>query len=276
MAHGTQIRAQRHSTSVTDSSTTPAGAQHTKQLQSTLRRAHVARINRDYAQTAILNRDIQRIASSMNFPLCKPVNVTVPYLSSAQHTPLGNIVNRMVRHTKHSAWEPQAIQAHIRIVSSSPLNVRRALERHANKHGMAQTRPPCYCDSAHMHIWQQGGTALRIGAHFALLPLTSTHEGMPVRSTDPLPCSSARSQPQAISGLHNLVRTLHLQHMYTTGALAAALPVESWNMHPYLRRRVRALADNITWMPACGWRARDKQCFLVSVNGGFGTKCDSF
>ena len=62
------------------------GAQHTKQLQSTLRQAHVAHRNRDYAQTAIPNRHIQRIASSMNIPVCKLVNVTSPYLSSAQRT----------------------------------------------------------------------------------------------------------------------------------------------------------------------------------------------
>ena len=60
------------------------GAQHTKQLQTTLRHAHIAQTKRDYAQTSLLNKDIQHIASNLNIALCRPVNITVPYLTAAQ------------------------------------------------------------------------------------------------------------------------------------------------------------------------------------------------
>ena len=59
------------------------GAQHTKQLQTTLHRAHIARTNRDYAQTAVLNKDIQRIASNLNIPADQSTSL---YRASQQHS----------------------------------------------------------------------------------------------------------------------------------------------------------------------------------------------
>ena len=77
-------------------------AQHTKQLHTTLRQAHITCTNRDYAQAAILNKDIERITSRLNIPLCKQVNVTVPYLTSSQRT---SKIKNMIRSTHLSSWE---------------------------------------------------------------------------------------------------------------------------------------------------------------------------
>ena len=115
-------------------SSKPPGAQHTKPLQTTLRQAHVARVNRDYARAAMLQKDIQRIATQRNIPLCRPVSVTFPYITPSQRSSVATIVNHMVRRTTYSAWERQALRAHIRIVSSAPVNVRRAFERPSNTH----------------------------------------------------------------------------------------------------------------------------------------------
>ena len=130
------------------------GAQHTKQLQTTLRQAHIAQTNTDCAQTALLNQDIQRIASNLNIPRCRPVNITVQYLTTAQRHTISRLINNMIRHTQHSLWEHKAIRTHIRIASSSPLNVCRTFERRSNKQERVTTRPHWYRSSAHLHIWQ--------------------------------------------------------------------------------------------------------------------------
>ena len=79
--------------------------------------------------------------------------------------------------------------------------------------------------------------------HFAVDDYTRRHATAKHRPAAVLWCTVRQ---RAISSLHNLARTLHVQHMYTTSALAVALPVESWDTHPCLCRRVRALTNNIT------------------------------
>ena len=191
-------------------SSKPPGTQHTKQLQTTLRQAHVACVNKDYARAAMLQKYIQRIASQLNVPLCRLVNVTIPYITPGQRSSVATIINKMVRQTKYSAWERQAVRAHIRIVSSAPLNVRRAFERPSNTHEKAPTRPHCFCTPERLPTWAQAGTVRNVGGHYAFLPVHILHNGAPLRGTDPLPCSSAKSRQRAVTGLLDLARTLHV------------------------------------------------------------------
>ena len=152
---------------------TVPGAQHTKQLHTTLRPAHIARVNRHFARAAVLSRDVQRIATHLNNPLCRPVNVTVPYITPTQRSQATQLISTMVRATDLTSWERRAARAHIRVVASAPLNTRRAFERHANKHAKSHTRPTCNCTPIHLHIWQQGGPVSLVQGHYALLPLYS-------------------------------------------------------------------------------------------------------
>ena len=200
-------------------------ARHTKQLQTTLRQAHVARVNRDYAQTAILNKDIEHIASNLNIPLCRPVNVTIPYMTPTQRSTIQLLANRMVRSTQKSSWERKAIRAHIRIVASTPMNVRRTFERLANKHDKATHRPTCHCNAAHLPLWRLVGPVSVIEGHYAILPVDIQHDGKSLRATDPLPCPGKCSRADAIHSLPQLARTLHIQHEYTAHTLSKALPV---------------------------------------------------
>ena len=225
-------------------------AQHTKQLQATLRQAHVARINKDYAHAAILNKDIERIANRLNIPLCRPVNITVPYITPEQRSHIQTIIRRMVRHTQRSSWERQAIRARIRVVASSPLNVRRAFERLANKHEKQTERPACRCTAHTLDQWQQCGTVVNVAGHYALMPVHIEHQGAPLRATDPLPCSGTRSRHQAVNSLAQLAHTLHIQHTYTPTSIAALLPPENWNREPLLRHKVQNLARSLSSM-AC-------------------------
>ena len=137
--------------------TTVPRAQHTKQLQTTLRQAHIARVNRDYANIAILNRDVHGIASQLNIPSCRPVNVTIPYITPTQRSQVTQLISTIVRATSLTSWERKGAHAHIRVVASAPLHTSRAFERHTNKHAKAHTRLACACTPAHLHIWQQGG-----------------------------------------------------------------------------------------------------------------------
>ena len=133
----------------------------------------------------ILNKDMERIASRLNIPLCKQVNVTVPYLTSSQRTSIQNIIKNMIRSTHLSSWERQAIRARIRVVASAPLNVRRAFERLTNKHDKSTVRPPCHCDRAHLLAWEMAGPVSQVEGHYAILPVTITHNNQPLRATDP-------------------------------------------------------------------------------------------
>ena len=243
-----------------DTSHVPA-AQHTKQLQTTLRQAHIARINRDYAQAAILNKDLERISSRLNIPMCRPANVTVPYMTPAQRSSIQQIVNRMVRHTQRSSWERQAIRARIRVTPSSPLNVRRAFERFANKHDKSTTRPDCFCDTQHLSIWRQGGTVCQVDGHYALLPVTIEHDGTPLRATDPLPCSGARSREHAMSSLTQLARTLQIQHTFPPHVLSQCLPESEWQAPATLRHRIQVIAHNLSSV-AC-IRVADKSSTMM-------------
>ena len=130
-------------------------AQHTKQLQTTLCQAQIGCVNRDYAHAAILNKDVERIASRLNVPLCRPASVTVPYMTPIERSSIQQIVKRMIRHTQRSSWERLAIWARIRVIPSSPLTVHRAFERLANKHDKSTVRPACFCNIEHR---RQGGT----------------------------------------------------------------------------------------------------------------------
>ena len=89
------------------------GAQHAKQLQTTLRQAHIARINKDFARSAVPNRDIQRIAARMNIPLGKPVNITIPYLTPSQRALRAHVFNKILRSTTFSALERKTVRTPI-------------------------------------------------------------------------------------------------------------------------------------------------------------------
>ena len=222
------------------------GAQHTKQLQTTLRQAHIARVNRDFARAAILNRDMQRIASQLNIPFCRPINVTIPYITPTQRSQVTQLISAMVRATDLTSWERKAARAHIRVVASAPLNTRRAFERHANKHAKAHTRPECCCTPAHLHIWHQGGPVSLVQGHYALLPLSITHGRSIIRATDPLPCSGSRSYKQAIQSLSQLATTLKVQRRFSKSVLATALPQSDWDRLPTLRQHVQNLAEQLS------------------------------
>ena len=194
----------------------------------------------------MLLKDIQRIATQLNIPLCRPVNVTIPYITRGQRSNVATIVNKMVRRTTHSAWVRQAERAHIRIVSSAPLNVRRAFERPSNTHQKAPTRPQCFCSPEHLPTRAQAGTVRNVGGHYALLPINILHNGAPLRGIDPLPCSGAKSRQRAITGLLDLARTLHVGHTYTHATMKQALPESEWDSPPLLRTRVTAIADSLS------------------------------
>ena len=243
-----------------DTSHVPA-AQHTKQLQTTLRQAHIARINRDYVQAAILNKDVERIASQLNIPMCRPGNVTDPYMTPGQRSSIQQIVNRMVRHTQRSSWERQAIRARIRVIPSSPLNVRRAFERFANKHDKSTARLACFCDAQHLSIWRQGGTVCQVDGHYALLPVNIEHDGTPLRATDPLPCSSVRSREHAMSSLTQLARTLHIQHAFPFHVLSQCLLENEWQAPATLRHRIQVIAHSLSSV-AC-IRVADKSSTMM-------------
>ena len=89
------------------------GAQHTKQLQTTLRQAHIATVNRDYARDAILNQDMQRVAAHLNISFCRPTNVTVLYIRPAQRSHVTHLINTMVRNATLTSWECKAARARI-------------------------------------------------------------------------------------------------------------------------------------------------------------------
>ena len=131
---------------------TPRG--NAKQLQTTLHQAHIARVNKEFARAAVLSRDLQRLATHMNIPLSKPDNVTVPYLTPLRRSLIAHTVNEILRSAPYSALDSRTIRTQIQIVASSPLNVRRAFERHVNKQGRATKRPACFCNSTHLHIWR--------------------------------------------------------------------------------------------------------------------------
>ena len=64
-----------------------------------------------------------------------------------------------------------------------------------------------------IYIWQQAGTLCVIQGHFAILPVTITHNGSPLRATNPLPCSGEQSRRHAVQSLGQLAHTLHIQHL---------------------------------------------------------------
>ena len=74
--------------------------------------------------------------------------------------------------------------------------------------------------------------------------MTITYNGSPLHRSDP--CSGNRSRQQAITSIHNLARTLYIQHKYTKHTLSAALGTIDWEMVPLLRHRVQALADALS------------------------------
>ena len=145
-------------------------------------------------------------------------------MSPTQHSIIQTLVNTMIHRTTRSAWERKAIHTHIRVVASSPLNLRRTFERLANKNDKATSRPPCLCNSVTLHIWQSAGIVSNVQAHFALLPVTVLHEGQPIRPSDPLPCSGARSRMHAIQSLRRLAHTVHVQLIYSNNVLSTSLP----------------------------------------------------
>ena len=213
-------------------------------------------MNRDYAQSAILNKDIERIASNLNIPLCTPVNVTIPYMTPTQRSTIQLLVNRMVRSTQKSSWERKAIRAHIRVVASTPLNVRRTFERLANKHDKATHRPTCHCNPAQLPLWRLAGPVSVIEGHCAILPVDIQHDGKSVCATDPLPCPGKRSRADAIHSLTQLARILHVQHDYTAHTLSEALPVNQWDHTAALRHRVQNIARPLC--PVASIRVADK------------------
>ena len=151
----------------------------------------------------------------------------------------------MITHSQYSSWERKAIRAHIRIVASAPLNIHRSFEHHANKQGKSHTQPPCHCTAEHLRVWAQGGKVLRVGKHFALLPVTIQHQGAPLRGTDPLPCSDTKSRHQAIQSLVQMASTLHIQHQYTRKTVSDTLPIHEWDTTVPLRFRVQCIAENL-------------------------------
>ena len=221
------------------------GAQHAKQLQTTLRQAHIARINKDFARSAVLNRDIQRIAARMNIPLGKPVNITVPYLTPSQRALIARVINKILRSTAFSALERKTVRTQIRVVSSSPLNVRRAFERHVNKAGRMTDRPPCFCNPTHLHTWQQGGDVRVVNGHYAMLPINIQHKSAPLRASDPLPCAGTRSRQVALQALAQLAQTVHANRAYTQQSISALLPQEAWDEDGLLRQRVCTAAHSL-------------------------------
>ena len=188
---------------------------------------------------------MERIAARLNIPLCRPVNVTVPYLLPLQKSKMETLINCMVRSTNRSSWERKAIRAHVRVVPSAPLNVRRAFERLSNKHEKSDARPPCKCNKEHLHLWSAAGPVRLVDGHFALLPVTIMHQGSPLRATDPLPCHGTRSRAHAISCPTKLAQTLHIQHHFPTSIISEALPANEWNSDAPLRHRVQNIARNL-------------------------------
>ena len=178
------------------------------------------------------------------------LNITVPYITPQQRSHIQTIINKMVRHTQRSSRERQALRARIRVVSSSPLNVRRTFERLANKHEKQTQRPDCLYTTHTLTRWQQCGTVANVDGHYALLPVRIEHQGARLRATDPLPCLGSRSRTQAVNSLAQLARTLHIQHTYTPTSIAKLLPPENWDRQPLLRHRVQNLARSLSSM-AC-------------------------
>ena len=162
----------------------------------------------------------------------------------------------MVRRTTYSAWDCQAVRAHIRIVPSAPLNVRGGFERPFNTHEKGPTRPKCFCSPEHLPTWARTGTVCDVGGHYALLPVHILHNGAPLRGTDPLPCSGAKSRQRAVTGLLDVARTLHVEHTCTHATIKQALPETDGDSPPLLRTRVTAIADSLSSV-AC-IRAADK------------------
>ena len=171
-----------------------------------------------------MNRDIQRIASQLNIPFCRSANFIVPYITPTQRSHVSHLINAMVRNTTLTSWERKAARAHMRIVSSAPLNVRRAFQRHTNKHTKSQTCPPCACTQANLPIWQQGGTIYQVQGHYTQLPLELMHGNVKVQATDPLPCSGLKSCQQAIESLTRLATTLKVQTRFSKHMLSKSLP----------------------------------------------------
>ena len=191
------------------------------------------------------------------------VNDTAPALPSdtSQRSSIQQIVNRMVRHTQRSSWERQAIRARIRVIPSSPLNVRRAFERFANKHDKSNARPTCFCNTQHLSIWRQGGTVCQVDGRYALLPVSIEHDGAPVHATDPLPCSGMRSREHAMSSLAQLARTLHIQHAFPSHILSQYLPEIEWQTPATLRHRIQNIAHSLSSV-AC-IRVADKSSTMM-------------
>jgi hypothetical protein len=94
-----------------------------------------------------------------------------------------------------------------------------------------------------IYIWQQAGTLCVIQGHFAILPVTITHNGSPLRATNPLPCSGERSRLHAVQSLGQLARTRHIQHSFLASILCNALPTADWDSPPNVRQRVQNITQ---------------------------------
>ena len=179
-------------------------------------------------------------------------------------------------HTQQSSWERQAIRTRIRVIPSSPLNVRRAFERSANKHDKGTVRPTCFCNTEHLPIWRQGGTVSLVHGHYALLPVNIEHDGAPLRATHPLPCFGMRSREHAISSLTQLARTLHIQHTFPFHVSTQHLPTIDWQAPATLRHRIQNIAHGLSSLACIQVADKSSTMNMRFVANGYGIKRQNF
>ena len=113
----------------------------------------------------------------------------------------------------------------------------------ANKCEKLPTALQCFCNSAHLHIWEQGGTVTVRGGHFCLLPVAVEFDGKRLGSKDPLPLAGHACRDAAVDDLTELARLLNVPMPNLTCMLPRDIFDGSGDMLSYVQRIATQLSE---------------------------------
>ena len=151
-----------------------------------LRALRVAQEGYDHARVKFLQQELQEAAQELSIPLHLMRCIVVPNMSPSQCTAIHKCIRMCLFSTSLKAWEKQATIKMIRVVRSSPHNMKSIFERHAKKWSLLPSRPQCSCLSPDLSDLP-ACTIKTVDGHRALVPVViRLPTGANMRPKDPL------------------------------------------------------------------------------------------
>ena len=199
--------------------------------------ASEARQIKNFPRLKFLQQDLHSLASQMSVPLYSVGSIIVPNLQPSQKSAIHRVTRKMIASVASPAWEKQALAKAIRVVRSSPVNVRRVFEQQARRFDKLGDQPPCKCLTA----TKFPGVSTVIDGHVAYTPLWVPTSDIYARPNDPLPLRGSSVRSQLLSDLKKMADQIGA----SLPLLELMLPDSLWPETGHKLTQVRKFAKSV-------------------------------